>query len=92
MSNIKVEGGFRVQILETMTEIRKLQAQHKSRLEELEQTANSAASFQGVDLKEFALDVDTLEFVERPKPPVLEIPEVVEPQQKTQFGEILDIK
>ena len=63
--NIRIEGGFRSQVLETMTEIRKLPAQHKTRAEEQERIAQSAAKEQGADLKEYALDVDTAEFVKR---------------------------
>jgi hypothetical protein len=69
MSNIRVAGGFRNQLLETMVDLRKIQTQHKALTDELEQIANSAASFQGVDLTDYALDVDILEFVKRPAPP-----------------------
>lgn len=66
--NIPVEGNYRNLISETLLNIRRRQAQVKALTEELEAIALSAASFQNVDLKEFHLDVDRLEFTERPKP------------------------
>jgi hypothetical protein len=77
--NIQLEGGFRTQILETVSEIKRLQAKFKSTAEELEQIAQSAASFQGVDLKVYSLDVDLLEFTKRPVPPQPE-PVIEEPK------------
>lgn len=67
--SIPVEGGYRSIISETLLNIRRRQAQVKALTEELEATAQAAASFQKVDLAEFHLDVDKLEFTERPKQP-----------------------
>lgn len=66
--NIPVEGNYRNLISETLLNIRRRQSQVKALTEELEAIALTAASFQNVDLKEFHLDVDRLEFTERPKP------------------------
>jgi hypothetical protein len=65
--NIQVTGSYRGLISETLLQIRRRNAQLKALGEELEAIAQTAASFQNVDLKAFHLDVDTLQFTERPK-------------------------
>jgi hypothetical protein len=67
--SIPVEGNYRGLIAETVLNIKRRQAQFHALTQELEAMAQTAAAFQGVDLKEFHLDVDTLTFTERPKPP-----------------------
>lgn len=67
-----VSEGFKAQILLTLFEHMKLEKRRKAIHEELEQIAKSAASFVGVDLTTHILDVDTLEFIERPASPVKE--------------------
>lgn len=74
--NIPVEGNYRNLISETLLNIRRRQAQVKALTEELEAIALSAASFQNVDLAEFHLDVDKLQFIPRAQPPQPELVEV----------------
>lgn len=71
--SIPVEGSYRSLIAETLLQVRRRQAQVKGLAEELEAIVQAAAGLQKVDLKEFVLDVDTLEFTERPKPPQPEL-------------------
>lgn len=65
-SRIPLSGGFRTQILETLFQLKRTQARNQQLMAEMEQIAQSAASFIGVDLKDFVLDVDTLDFIPRP--------------------------
>lgn len=66
--SIPVEGNYRNLVSTILLDIRRRQAQVKALTEELEAVAQSAASFQNVNLAEFHLDVDKLEFIPRPEP------------------------
>lgn len=78
-SPIEVKGQFRGQILETLHEIKRTQTKAQKLMADLEAIAQNAATCQGVDLKLFVLDVDTLEFTERPLPVPQAINETAKP-------------
>lgn len=66
---IRLEGGFRASILETIHELGMATKKHQRLMSEMEELAKSAAKFQGINLTEYVLDVDSLEFIARPSAP-----------------------
>lgn len=69
LPSIRLEGGFRATILETIHELGMATKKHQRLMSEMEELAKSAASFQKINLTEYVLDVDSLEFIARPSAP-----------------------
>ena len=59
-------SAYRGAVLEGLHDLQRLQRKMQATQQELEQTVASAAKMLEVDLTKFVLDVESLEFIERP--------------------------